>query len=91
VDPGTFTEVDADYEGEATLAVAAYVGTTRLIDNMRVTVGHFPAPVESPPVSTERGRWGAPAAALEPPDAGPGTGEIEMRGGAQDQRVGGDQ
>jgi pantoate--beta-alanine ligase len=37
IDPSDFTEVDReDYRGEALLAVAAKVGTTRLIDNVRV-------------------------------------------------------
>ncbi|WP_113699799.1 pantoate--beta-alanine ligase [Nonomuraea lactucae] len=39
VDPATFTEVPDSYDGEAVLAVAAKVGTTRLIDNMIVTLG----------------------------------------------------
>jgi pantoate--beta-alanine ligase len=39
VDPATFTEVGSGYRGEATLAVAAYVGTTRLIDNVPLTLG----------------------------------------------------
>src|SRR5690606_9964217 len=34
VDPATFTEVPEDHHGEAILAVAARVGTTRLIDNV---------------------------------------------------------
>ncbi|WP_157251908.1 pantoate--beta-alanine ligase [Nonomuraea typhae] len=33
VDPATFTEVGESHQGEAILAVAAKVGTTRLIDN----------------------------------------------------------
>ncbi|GHE38970.1 pantothenate synthetase [Streptosporangium violaceochromogenes] len=37
VDPATFTEVGDDHRGEAVLAVAGRVGSTRLIDN--VTVG----------------------------------------------------
>ncbi|MFT2017884.1 pantoate--beta-alanine ligase [Streptomyces sp. 796.1] len=36
VDPADFTEVDDGYVGEAVLAVAARVGTTRLIDNIRL-------------------------------------------------------
>ena len=37
IDPSDFTEVDQeDYRGEALLAVAAKVGTTRLIDNVRI-------------------------------------------------------
>lgn len=39
VDPADFTEVPETYEGEAVLAVAAKVGTTRLIDNIRLTFG----------------------------------------------------
>ena len=39
VDPGSLCEVPADYTGEALLAVAARVGTTRLIDNVPVTFG----------------------------------------------------
>ncbi|MEU7133179.1 pantoate--beta-alanine ligase [Streptomyces sp. NPDC046261] len=39
VDPADFTEVGDDHTGEAILAVAAKVGTTRLIDNLPLTVG----------------------------------------------------
>lgn len=39
VDPAYFTEVPDGYEGEAVLAVAARVGTTRLIDNSRLQLG----------------------------------------------------
>lgn len=39
VDPRTFTEAQEPYEGEAVLAVAARVGSTRLIDNVTVTLG----------------------------------------------------
>ncbi|NUW43715.1 pantoate--beta-alanine ligase [Nonomuraea rhodomycinica] len=39
VDPATFTPVDEAYTGEAVLAVAARVGSTRLIDNMVLTLG----------------------------------------------------
>ncbi|WP_413085474.1 pantoate--beta-alanine ligase [Streptomyces caniferus] len=39
VDPSDFTEVPDAYEGEAILAVAAKVGTTRLIDNIRLVFG----------------------------------------------------
>ncbi|TDC08572.1 pantoate--beta-alanine ligase [Nonomuraea longispora] len=38
VDPATFAEVDGTYDGMAVLAVAARVGTTRLIDNVSVTL-----------------------------------------------------
>jgi pantoate--beta-alanine ligase len=39
VDPRDLSEVPADFAGEALLAVAARVGTTRLIDNMPLTLG----------------------------------------------------
>ncbi|MFD0373464.1 pantoate--beta-alanine ligase [Streptomyces sp. NPDC059071] len=39
VDPADFTEVADDHDGEAILAVAARVGTTRLIDNIPLTFG----------------------------------------------------
>ncbi|UGY92209.1 pantoate--beta-alanine ligase [Streptomyces gobiensis] len=39
VDPADFTEVPETHAGEAILAVAARVGTTRLIDNIRLTFG----------------------------------------------------
>lgn len=38
VDPNTFMEVDEGYLGTALLVVAAWVGTTRLIDNVRITL-----------------------------------------------------
>ncbi|MGK5549086.1 pantoate--beta-alanine ligase [Streptomyces sp. URMC 127] len=39
VDPADFTDVPGDHAGEAILAVAAKVGTTRLIDNVPLTIG----------------------------------------------------
>ncbi|MDR3033485.1 MAG: pantoate--beta-alanine ligase [Kitasatospora sp.] len=39
VEPAGFTEITDGYEGEAVLAVAARVGSTRLIDNVRLTFG----------------------------------------------------
>ncbi|MFR9795224.1 pantoate--beta-alanine ligase [Streptomyces sp. MS06] len=39
VDPSDFTEIADDFTGEAVLAVAARVGTTRLIDNLPLTFG----------------------------------------------------
>jgi pantoate--beta-alanine ligase len=39
VDPSDFTEIPDDFTGEAVLAVAARVGTTRLIDNLPLTFG----------------------------------------------------
>ncbi|MFD6949742.1 pantoate--beta-alanine ligase [Nocardiopsis sp. TSRI0078] len=38
VDPATFADAPADHRGEAVLAVAARVGTTRLIDNVSVVL-----------------------------------------------------
>ena len=38
VDPGNFQEFRGDYTGNAILAVAARVGTTRLIDNVPLTI-----------------------------------------------------
>jgi pantoate--beta-alanine ligase len=45
VDPETFADVPEDYRGEAVLVVAAYVGSTRLIDNQSLTVGRPSPPV----------------------------------------------
>jgi pantoate--beta-alanine ligase len=39
VDPSDFTDIEDDFTGEAVLAVAARVGTTRLIDNLPLTFG----------------------------------------------------
>jgi pantoate--beta-alanine ligase len=39
VDPMTLTDVPHGTEGPALLAVAAKVGTTRLIDNVPITLG----------------------------------------------------
>ncbi|MHC5909351.1 pantoate--beta-alanine ligase, partial [Streptomyces sp. S6] len=39
VDPADFTDIGDDFTGEAVLAVAARVGTTRLIDNLPLTFG----------------------------------------------------
>jgi pantoate--beta-alanine ligase len=39
IDPDDFTEASDDHTGEAILAVAAKVGTTRLIDNIPLTFG----------------------------------------------------
>jgi pantoate--beta-alanine ligase len=43
VDPADFTEVRDDHIGPAVLAVAAKVGTTRLIDNLPLTFGSLGA------------------------------------------------
>ncbi len=39
VDPETFLSLTADYRGNAQIVLAAWVGTTRLIDNMEVVIG----------------------------------------------------
>ena len=39
VDPIDFAPIAADYRGEATALIAARVGTTRLIDNLPLTLG----------------------------------------------------
>ncbi|MEG3628406.1 pantoate--beta-alanine ligase [Streptomyces poriticola] len=39
VDPSDFTEIGDDFTGQAVLAVAARVGSTRLIDNLPLTFG----------------------------------------------------
>jgi pantoate--beta-alanine ligase len=46
VDPETFAEVPEDYRGEAVLVVAAYVGSTRLIDNEPLSVGRPSPPAD---------------------------------------------
>ncbi|MFJ8360201.1 pantoate--beta-alanine ligase [Streptomyces sp. NPDC093984] len=45
VDPSDFTDIPDDFTGEAVLAVAARVGTTRLIDNIPLSFG-APEPVD---------------------------------------------
>jgi len=40
VHPDTLEDVPEWYRGEALLAVAARVGTTRLIDNLPLVIGH---------------------------------------------------
>ena len=46
VHPQTLEDVPEWYRGEALLAVAARVGTTRLIDNLPVRVGPGGGPLE---------------------------------------------
>ncbi len=46
VDPGTLEQVPEWYRGPALLAVAAKVGTTRLIDNVPLTIGPDAQPVD---------------------------------------------
>ncbi|MEE6269861.1 pantoate--beta-alanine ligase [Streptomyces noursei] len=74
IDPRDFTEVRDGYAGEAILAVAAKVGTTRLIDNIRLVfpAGEAPSPAvaqephtasqEEPAASQEPTAAAAPAA-----------------------------
>ncbi|ARF56753.1 pantoate--beta-alanine ligase [Streptomyces gilvosporeus] len=52
VDPSDFTEVPDTYEGEAILAVAAKVGTTRLIDNIRLVFRPAPGTGTATAVAT---------------------------------------
>ena len=47
-DPGTFAQVGPGFQGEALLLVAATVGTTRLIDNARISLG-APGPAGARP------------------------------------------
>mgnify|MGYP001226706715 CR=1 FL=1 len=56
VDPRDFTEIPEDFRGEAVLAVAARVGTTRLIDNVRLWFG------EEQPAGAGDGTDGPPEA-----------------------------
>ncbi len=63
VDPSDFTEIPDAYEGEAILAVAAKVGTTRLIDNIRLRFGAQGATAAHPGGATPHTSGpGAPAA-----------------------------
>ncbi|TVL92131.1 pantoate--beta-alanine ligase [Streptomyces sp. SAJ15] len=48
IDPSDFTEAPDDHRGEAVLAVAAKVGTTRLIDNIRLDFGPRPGSGAAP-------------------------------------------
>jgi pantoate--beta-alanine ligase len=49
VHPETLQDVPEWYRGEGLLAVAARVGTTRLIDNVLLMVGHDPEPMDGLP------------------------------------------
>ncbi|MFE0192545.1 pantoate--beta-alanine ligase [Streptomyces sp. NPDC058989] len=67
VDPSDFTEIPDGYQGEGILAVAAKVGTTRLIDNIRLVFG-------APPPQDEAAHRAAPRSGGTMPDPGaPGT------------------
>ncbi|GAB7031868.1 pantoate--beta-alanine ligase [Streptomyces sp. NPDC021749] len=67
VDPSDFTEISDAYVGEAILAVAAKVGTTRLIDNIHLTFG-----AESPATGAAAPHRSAAAPAAPPtPPPGP--------------------
>ncbi|MFC7308303.1 pantoate--beta-alanine ligase [Streptomyces monticola] len=52
VDPSDFTEIPDDFKGEAVLAVAARVGTTRLIDNLPLTFGPHTSGIPAPDQQT---------------------------------------
>ncbi|GAA3160828.1 MULTISPECIES: pantoate--beta-alanine ligase [Streptomyces] len=75
VDPSDFTEVPDGYEGEAVLALAARVGTTRLIDNIRLHFGPrtSPADAHTPGASqgTVRPRGGAAVTSPQAPGGAP--------------------
>ncbi|MEW1656990.1 MULTISPECIES: pantoate--beta-alanine ligase [unclassified Streptomyces] len=68
VDPRDFTEVPDGFEGEAILAVAAKVGTTRLIDNIRLlfTASGAPHPAVAQGQHTGAQAKPAPGTAREP-------------------------
>ena len=53
VDPADFTEVPDGHTGEAILAVAARVGTTRLIDNLPLAFGDVTGPAADVPQDTQ--------------------------------------
>ncbi|MFE6691374.1 pantoate--beta-alanine ligase [Streptomyces sp. NPDC057743] len=61
VDPRDFTEVPDGFEGEAILAVAAKVGTTRLIDNIRLVFPASGAPHPATAQGRHTGSQGKPA------------------------------
>lgn len=64
VDPSTLEDVPEWYRGEALLAVAGRVGTTRLIDNIPVNVGPGGGPLE---IFSERaGRASRPSDFISP-------------------------
>ncbi len=65
VDPSTLEDVPEWYRGEALLAVAGRVGTTRLIDNIPVNVGPGGGPLEI--FSEGAGRANRPADLPSPP------------------------
>jgi pantoate--beta-alanine ligase len=56
VDPSTLLDVPEWYRGEALLAVAGRVGTTRLIDNLPINVGPGGGPLEVFSEDAGRGR-----------------------------------
>ncbi|MDI3388909.1 pantoate--beta-alanine ligase [Streptomyces sp. B-S-A8] len=94
VDPADFTEVPDGFTGEAVLAVAARVGTTRLIDNLPLTFaaeepsdGTLPQPLEGalpqPPEGTlTQPLEGTPAPAPTPAGAAAPAGTDEAPGAA---------
>ncbi|KUL47221.1 pantoate--beta-alanine ligase, partial [Streptomyces sp. NRRL F-4489] len=67
IDPRDFTEVGDDYEGEAIMAVAAKVGTTRLIDNIRLVFGASTTPAH--PAAATQDQRPAPEAERPAPEA----------------------
>lgn len=69
IDPSDFTEVPDDFAGEAILAVAARVGATRLIDNIRLDFGRRPGEATHPADAAHPAGAAHPADG-EHPDAG---------------------
>ncbi|WP_336054362.1 pantoate--beta-alanine ligase [Streptomyces sp. CA2R101] len=76
VDPSDFTEIPDAYEGEAILAVAAKVGSTRLIDNIRLVFGagrpeataaHRSDATRDDGATTDAAATAEPAAPVTPP------------------------
>ncbi|MDI3418420.1 pantoate--beta-alanine ligase [Streptomyces sp. B-S-A12] len=72
VDPSDFTEVPDGFTGEAVLAVAARVGTTRLIDNLPLTFAPEETPDETPEETPEESPRDTPSPAPAGTDEAPG-------------------
>uniref|UniRef100_UPI001A9F154E pantoate--beta-alanine ligase n=1 Tax=Streptomyces sp. YIM 98790 TaxID=2689077 RepID=UPI001A9F154E len=86
VDPADFTEIPDDWTGEAVLAVAARVGTTRLIDNLPLTFAAFadPPPAAAHPGHRAPGRAPGPGHGGGPASAhGHGSGRPGVTGAAE--------
>jgi pantoate--beta-alanine ligase len=83
VDPADFTEVPEGFTGEAVLAVAAKVGTTRLIDNIPVVFGP-PATTAGTTTGTTSGSGtGTTTGTTRHPGPGPDTATAPEHGAHQ--------